>query len=401
MPNPPRKKKKSPQPASATPETTSLVRLQRVLASAGFGSRRKCEELIIEGRVDIDGKTVTELGTRVDPRASKLRVDGVSIRPAKLVYFALNKPVGIVTTNRDPQGRPRVIDLINEHQRVFPVGRLDRSSEGLILMTNDGDLSEMLAHPRHGIKKTYMVTVAGIVSPETLKQMREGVHFHEGRFQVDGVHIKRNRGKATELEIVLREGKNREIRRILARLGHKVVQLKRLAIGSLKLGDLPTGAYRPLDSREVKKLYNEVAAAQAAAEKENESDAGTASPPRGRKASSRHRPAAATGTAAPRKSAVGRAAAGKPAGRPKPGKMGTGKAKGPAGPARPNTAGRRPGASDIIISTDSSSSSRGTVIGAPELPPPAEKPKRPSAGRRGTKRGTPRGGGAGRGKRRR
>ncbi|WP_417739372.1 pseudouridine synthase [Rosistilla oblonga] len=388
MPNPPRKKK-SPQTKVASESETSMVRLQRVLASAGFGSRRKCEELITEGRVDIDGQPVIELGTRVDPRASKIRVDGVSIRPAKLVYFALNKPVGIVTTNRDPQGRPRVIDLINEHQRVFPVGRLDRNSEGLILMTNDGDLSEMLAHPRHGVRKTYQVTVAGLVQAETLKQMREGVHFHEGRFQVEGVSIKRTRGKATELEIVLREGKNREIRRILARLGHKVVQLKRTAIGTLKLGDLPTGAYRPLNSREVKKLRDEVVASQAAAESEQ--------PPRPRKGGARKGVARKTGPATGRPTA-GRPAAGKPSAG---GKMGAGRGKGVGRSAQAKPAGRRPGSSDIIISSESTGGSAGTVIGAPELAAPPAKPKRPAAGRRGTKKGATRGGAAARGKRKR
>ncbi|WP_417748682.1 pseudouridine synthase [Rosistilla oblonga] len=388
MPNPPRKKK-SPQTKVASESETSMVRLQRVLASAGFGSRRKCEELITEGRVDIDGQPVIELGTRVDPRASKIRVDGVSIRPAKLVYFALNKPVGIVTTNRDPQGRPRVIDLINEHQRVFPVGRLDRNSEGLILMTNDGDLSEMLAHPRHGVRKTYQVTVAGLVQAETLKQMREGVHFHEGRFQVEGVSIKRTRGKATELEIVLREGKNREIRRILARLGHKVVQLKRTAIGTLKLGDLPTGAYRPLNSREVKKLRDEVVASQAAAESDQ--------PPRPRKGGARKGVARKTGPATGRPTA-GRPAAGKPSAG---GKMGAGRGKGVGRSAQAKPAGRRPGSSDIIISSESTGGSAGTVIGAPELAAPPAKPKRPAAGRRGTKKGATRGGAAARGKRKR
>ncbi|QDV71495.1 Ribosomal large subunit pseudouridine synthase B [Rosistilla carotiformis] len=391
MPNPPRKKK-SPQSSSASETTTSAVRLQRILASAGFGSRRKCEELITDGRVDIDGQTVTELGTRVNPQTAKVRVDGVTIKQAKLVYFALNKPVGIVTTNRDPQGRPRVIDLINEHQRVFPVGRLDRNSEGLILMTNDGDLSEMLAHPRHGVRKSYQVTVAGLVSPETLKQMREGVHFHEGRFQVEGVSIRRTRGKATELDIVLREGKNREIRRILARLGHKVVQLKRTAIGSLKLGDLPTGAYRPLNSREVKKLRDEIAAMQATE---------AAEPKPARKS-------------APRKSSVSRSAgpsgnsptrktvAGKPTG-PRGGsgkssggsKSGTPARKG--SPAKP--AGRRPAASDIIISSEATGSGSGTVIGAPELAAPPAKAKRPAGNRRTAKKRSPRGGAASRGKR--
>jgi 23S rRNA pseudouridine2605 synthase len=231
------------------------MRLQRLLASAGFGSRRQCEELIESGRVDVDGEIVTQLGTTVDPAANKVRVDGVPLKKQKLVYYAVNKPVGFVTTNRDPHGRPRVIDLVPPDERVFPVGRLDRSSEGLILLTNDGELAQKLTHPKFGVRKVYRVTVAGKVDGETMKKMRQGIYIAEGFVKVEGVKLLKSRSRATELEVVLREGKNREIRRILARLGHKVQQLRRIAVGPLRLGDVPSGAYRVVMPLEVEKLW--------------------------------------------------------------------------------------------------------------------------------------------------
>ena len=227
-----------------------------MLAAAGYGSRRQCEELIEAGRVEVDGNNVTKLGTTVDPLTCKVKVDGVLLRKQKLVYYAVNKPVGVVTTNSDPQGRPRVIDLVPNSERVFSVGRLDRSSEGLILLTNDGDLAQQLAHPKYGVRKTYRVTVAGKVDGETMKQMRQGIFIAEGRVKVEGAKILKSRSRATELEIILREGKNREIRRILARLGHKVQHLRRIAIGPLRLGDLPTGAYHTLTRTEIRKLQD-------------------------------------------------------------------------------------------------------------------------------------------------
>ncbi len=241
----------------------SPQRLQRFLASAGFGSRRQCEDLIEAGRVDVDGQIVTKLGSTVDVSVQKIRVDGVLLKKQKPVYFAVNKPVGVVTTNRDPQGRPRVVDLVPPDERVFPVGRLDRSSEGLILLTNDGELAQRLTHPKFGVKKVYRVTVAGKVETETMRQMRRGIHIAEGFVQVDGAKLLKSRSRSTELEIVLREGKNREIRRILARLGHKVQTLRRIAVGPLRLGDVPPGAYRVVTSQEVEKLWTATEAAAA------------------------------------------------------------------------------------------------------------------------------------------
>ena len=155
-------------------------RLQRLLAAAGFGSRRQCEILIEEGRVEVDGSIVTELGTTVDPKSAKVRVDGVSLRQQKLVYYAVNKPTGVLSTSSDPQGRSRVIDLVPASERVFPVGRLDQSSQGLMLLTNDGDLAQQLTHPRFGVRKIYRVTVAGKIDPETMRNMRKGIYISDG-----------------------------------------------------------------------------------------------------------------------------------------------------------------------------------------------------------------------------
>ncbi|MCS7467083.1 rRNA pseudouridine synthase [Stieleria sp. ICT_E10.1] len=242
-------------PAAATTSTRDLPqRLQRLLAAAGFGSRRQCESLIEEGRVEVDGEIAAELGTVVDPKSSKVLVDGVPLRQQKLVYYAVNKPTGFLSTNADPRGRQRVIDLVPHSERVFPVGRLDQSSQGLMLLTNDGDLAQQLSHPKYGVRKVYRVTVAGKIDGETMRSMRKGIYISDGFVRVEGAKIVKSRARATEMEITLREGKNREIRRILARLGHKVQMLRRIAIGPLRIGDLPVGAHRVLSRDEVSRL---------------------------------------------------------------------------------------------------------------------------------------------------
>lgn len=230
-------------------------RLQKVLAAAGVGSRRNCEEMILSGRVEVDGRTVVELGTRVDPHQQRIRVDGTPLPQPRLVYFAVHKPPGVLSTNWDPSGRPRVIDLIPPgDERVYTVGRLDKSSEGLILVTNDGELANRLTHPRYGIEKTYQVVVAGTMTHDESARLRKGVHLAEGLAKVARLTVKSARTQSTLLEIVLKEGRNREIRRILAREGHKVLRLKRIAIGELKLEDLPPGEFRPLRADEVRRL---------------------------------------------------------------------------------------------------------------------------------------------------
>ena len=187
----PRRKQSAGASPKAEPVPQGKQRLQRVLAAAGLGSRRQCETYISEGRVEVDGEIVDRLGSTVDPQKSKIYVDGNRLQMPKSVYFVLHKPAGVVTTNRDPQGRTRVIDLIPPEYRVFPVGRLDRNSEGLILLTNDGTLADQLTHPRYGVMKVYQVTVAGQVTPEAMKQMREGIYIAEGRVSVEGARIRK------------------------------------------------------------------------------------------------------------------------------------------------------------------------------------------------------------------
>lgn len=226
-----------------------------MLAAAGFGSRRQCEELITTGRVEVDRQVIMQLGTRADPSQQEIRVDGEALSVGHRVYYAVNKPKGVVSTNRDPSGRPRVVDLLPPHGvRMFAVGRLDLNSEGLILVTNDGDLANHLTHPRYGVEKTYLVQVAGRPEPEILEKLRRGVHLAEGVARVEQIEIKSHQKESTTLEMVLREGRNREIRRLLARVGHKVLRLTRVAVGPIRLGKLPPGASRPLTHDEVRML---------------------------------------------------------------------------------------------------------------------------------------------------
>jgi 23S rRNA pseudouridine2605 synthase len=229
-------------------------RLQKVLAAAGVGSRRDCEELIREGRVEVDRQVVTEMGTRVDPLRHEIRVDGEALRKPKTLYYAVNKPVGVVTTNFDPERRTRVVDLVPTEERVFAVGRLDRSSEGLILVTNDGEFANRITHPRYGVEKTYLVRVAGAPGNDELQRLRKGVYLSDGFCRVQSIVPKKRHKGSTDLVIVLNEGRNRELRRILARVGHKVLRLKRIAVGPIKLADLPVGSWRRLMPNEIDAL---------------------------------------------------------------------------------------------------------------------------------------------------
>ena len=241
-------------PQTPSPGSRS-VRLQKFLASAGYGSRRACEEFILEGRVTVDGEDVTDLGAKVDPESQEVRVDGERVRPHRKRYYLINKPPGYVSTNRDPRGRPRVIDLVPEKNvRLFTVGRLDENSQGLMLVTNDGDLAERLAHPRYGVPRRYRVQVVGRPTRETLAQLKRGMHFSDGRFRVHEARIAGTKGGSTFLELVLRQGHNREIRRLLARAGHKVIFLQRVGFGPLRLGRLGLGKSRPLLPAEIKQL---------------------------------------------------------------------------------------------------------------------------------------------------
>ncbi|MFO0923132.1 MAG: pseudouridine synthase [Pirellulales bacterium] len=259
---------------------TGPQRLNKVLAAAGLGARRQVEELIEQGRVEVDGDVCTEFGKKVDPATQKIVVDGVSLKKQRPVYFAVNKPAGVLCTNRDPEGRARVVDLVPGSARLFPIGRLDRSSLGLIILTNDGELSQRLAHPKYSVPKSYFVVVQGQISAEELARLRRGIYLAEGVARVEGAKIRKVRKGCTEIDITLTEGKNREIRRVLARLGHKVVVLRRIAIASLRLGDLPEGAYRPLNSTEVAALYRaaeEARLAKKAKKQQQEDEQPTAS----------------------------------------------------------------------------------------------------------------------------
>jgi 23S rRNA pseudouridine2605 synthase len=262
--------------AEAAPGTAEPQRLQKVLAAAGVGSRRLCEQLILDGRVEVDRQVVTELGTRVDPHSQEVRVDGTVLRRPRRVYLALNKPSGVLSTNSDPQGRTRVIDLIGTEERLFSVGRLDRGSEGLMLVTNDGELAFRLTHPSFGVPKTYFVQVAGSPQPEQLQMLKQGVRLAEGIAKVASFKVRSRRKTATELEIVLTEGRNREIRRLLARVGHKVLKLRRIAIGPLRLGQLAVGESRRLTADEVRLLRRVTADPGSATGKKTDKKAGKA-----------------------------------------------------------------------------------------------------------------------------
>ena len=250
-------KKSTPKPAET--DADGRQRLQKVLAAAGLGSRRACEELITEGRVEVDHEVVTELGTRVDPHSQQIRVDGQTLNQPRLTYLAVNKPKGVLCTNRDPMGRTRVIDMVPErYGRLFTVGRLDQNSEGLILLTNDGELANRLTHPSYGVQKIYRVQCAGTVTREVLDQLSRGVYLAEGLSRVTDAKIKTRYKMSTILEMVLEEGKNREIRRLLARQGHKVMQLARVAVGPVKIGNLPPGEFRQLTKQEIAALKKQV-----------------------------------------------------------------------------------------------------------------------------------------------
>ncbi|MDR2116368.1 MAG: rRNA pseudouridine synthase [Planctomycetaceae bacterium] len=230
--------------------------MQKILAVAGFGSRRQCEELIEQGRVEVDG-SVALLGCKVDPVRSEIKVDGERLKKSKPVYLALFKPKGYLCTNHDQQGRAKTLDLIPKtFGRLFLIGRLDMDSEGLILLTNDGALSERLTHPKYGVSKVYRVQVAGEVTQDSLNRLRQGMYFAEGFAKVSGAVIKRQHKQSTILDITLAEGKNREVRRLFARLGHKVLTLIRIAVGPVKIGKLTPAEWRHLTRQEIDQLYN-------------------------------------------------------------------------------------------------------------------------------------------------
>jgi 23S rRNA pseudouridine2605 synthase len=237
------------------------VRLQKVLAAAGVGSRRACEELIAAGRVEVDGTLVREMGTRVDPATAVIKVDGMRVAPpeAGLVHLALNKPRGVVSTMSDPHGRPSLGDYVEgRKERLFHVGRLDADTEGLILLTNDGELAHRLAHPSYGVTKTYLAEVAGPVARDVGRRLRSGIELEDGVVGVDGFRVIGSSAGRVMVELVLHEGRKHVVRRLLDAVGHPVQRLVRTDIGPIALGELRPGRTRSLTRGEVGRLYREV-----------------------------------------------------------------------------------------------------------------------------------------------
>ena len=233
------------------------VRLHKVLAAAGVGSRRQCEELIGEGRVEVDGEIVRRYGARVDPDRQIIKVDGRRIPSRQdLVYLALNKPAGVVTTMSDDRGRPSIADFLGDRaERLFHVGRLDYDTEGLMLLTNDGELAHRLAHPRYGVAKTYLAEVAGPLPRDVGRRLITGIELEDGVASADKFRVIEQAGKRALVEITLHEGRKHIVRRLLAEAGHPVSRLVRTKVGPVTLGSLRPGSTRALTAREIGELY--------------------------------------------------------------------------------------------------------------------------------------------------
>ena len=232
------------------------IRIQKTLSQAGVASRRTVEQMILDGRITVNGQLVTTLPCFVDPACDDIRVDSrpVRKRPSEKLYFLLNKPRGVVCTQQDPQGRPRAVDLVAEGGRVYCAGRLDVDSTGLVLLTNDGELTQRLTHPRYGVSKTYLVEIEGRPEEHLLSRLRAGVFVGGRRTGRADVKVLRSGPTRSLLEIRIAEARNREVRSLLHKLGHSVLKLKRTAIGPLTGKGLKIGHYRPLSAREVQRL---------------------------------------------------------------------------------------------------------------------------------------------------
>ena len=252
-----RKRRQRPAPPQAIPETGE-VRLNRFIARAGIASRRGADALIAEGRVTVDGKTVTEMGTKVTPE-SRVAVDGKPITPAGLVYVLLNKPKDAITTASDEKGRRTVLDLVDLEEGndgLFPVGRLDRDTTGVLLLTTDGDLAHRLMHPRYGAEKVYLVTAQEAVTPEQVEALRRGVDLDDGPARADQAgYVDDDKRKVA---LALHEGRNRQVRRMMEALGHEVAALERVRYAGLDLSGLRRGRWRRLQTHEVNALRRSV-----------------------------------------------------------------------------------------------------------------------------------------------
>ena len=234
------------------------MRLAKYLSRSGVASRRHSEQLISSGRVEVDGRRVTDPARDVDER-NRVRIDGRNVAPDPLEHYALNKPAGVVSTAHDPKGRPKVTDLVPSPRRLYPVGRLDADSTGLIILTNDGDLAHRLMHPSFEIGKTYRATVAGEVDDRTLGRLRSGVQLEDGPTAPALVELIERTRRATVLDLTIHEGRKRQVRRMCEVVGHEVLELERTRVGPLELGSLPHGDARPLTGAEVDALRASVA----------------------------------------------------------------------------------------------------------------------------------------------
>ena len=232
-------------------------RLQKILARAGIASRRKAEELIREGRVRIDGRVVTEMGTKADPDIQVIECNGITVSsPEKKKYILLNKPAGILSTVHDPQGRAIVTDLLqNVKERVYPVGRLDLDTEGALLLTNDGELAQKVLHPRYEVNKTYVAKVQGRPSKKNLDALSKGILLEGRKTWPAEIEVLQMEQHSTTIRVVIHEGRKRQVRKMFGAIGHNVLELKRTAYGRLKLGELAPGKYRFLSPGDIKMIF--------------------------------------------------------------------------------------------------------------------------------------------------
>ena len=247
--------------ASSDPAGTDedgLVRLQKLLAQSGVASRRRCEELMLAGSVEVDGEVVTRLGTKVDPRTAVIRVEGRRLPPvSEHVYLVLNKPRGVVSTMTDPQGRRTLSDLVSDRpERLFHVGRLDTDTEGLLLLTNDGNFAQRVAHPSYELEKTYVAEVDGVVDRATLRRLTTGVELDDGPVEVHAARVVSATSDRSIVELTIHEGRNRIVRRLLDAVGHPVRRLTRTAIGPVRLRGLGSGRLRELTAEELGALLD-------------------------------------------------------------------------------------------------------------------------------------------------
>jgi len=229
-------------------------RLQKVMASAGVASRRECEELILQGSVRVNGRVVDELPAFADPDTDVITVDGRRLAKPEQVYFLLNKPRGVICTSDDPQGRPKAVDLVPGGKRVFCVGRLDADTTGLIILTNDAELTNLLTHPKYKVPKTYVAKIAGRIDNKALESLRKGVWLAEGRTARARIKVLKRGHNESLVEITIQQGLNRQVRRMLAKVGLPVQSLKRTRIGSLTVEGIGVGKFRPLSRAEVASL---------------------------------------------------------------------------------------------------------------------------------------------------